>query len=400
MAGQVSQRSPLAIIFVTVMIDLIGFGIVIPVLPLYAERFGASPTVVGLLFGIYSIMQFLFAPALGRLSDRVGRRPVLLLSLIGTAIGFLLMGLATTLWLLFVARAIDGITGGNISTAQAYIADVTGPEERSRGMGLIGAAFGIGFVFGPALAGILSHIDPAAPFYFAGALAAANALALYFFLPESLPSGERRSRRRNPTVKLSENRRLVSIAAIYFLVTVSFALMTATYSLFTKRRFAYDQSHNGYIFAYLGLIGAAIQGGLLGRLIGLLGDELLAIAGIALMAAGLFLLPLSSTCSMLIIASSSIAIGHSLSTPTLNGLASKSTSSDLQGAVFGAMQSVASLARIIGPSMGGWLLDQDTNRQIIHFGRTPFWAGSAVMVLAMAIALWSIARDGAERSAA
>lgn len=398
MARQVSQRSPLAIIFVTVMIDLIGFGIVIPVLPLYAERFGASPTVVGLLFGIYSIMQFLFAPVLGRLSDRVGRRPVLLLSLIGTAIGFLLMGLARTLWLLFLARAIDGITGGNISTAQAYIADVTGPEERSRGMGLIGAAFGIGFVFGPALAGILSHISPAAPFYFAGALAAANALALYFFLPESLPSARRDSKRRDPKIKLSANQQLVSIAAIYFLVTVSFALMTATYSLFTKRRFGYDQAHNGYIFAYLGLVGAAIQGALLGRLVGMLGDELLAIAGIALMAAGLFFLPSSSTEMALIIASTAIAIGHSLSAPTLNGLASKSASGAHQGAVFGAMQSVASLARIIGPSIGGWLLDQDTKRQMIHFGKTPFWAGSAVMILALVLALWSILR--AERASA
>jgi predicted MFS family arabinose efflux permease len=267
-------------------------------------------------------------------------------------------------------------------------------------MGLIGAAFGIGFVFGPALAGILSHIDPAAPFYFAGALAAANALALYFFLPESLPAVERQSKRPDQPLKPFENQKLVLIGAIYFLVTVSFALMTATYSLFTKRRFGYDQSHNGYIFAYLGLIGAAIQGGLLGRLISMLGDQMLAIAGIALMAAGLFFLPLSSTQTMLIIASSLIAVGHSLSTPTLNGLASKSAGNDLQGAIFGAMQSVASLARIIGPSMGGWLLDQDTNRQMIHFGRTPFWAGCAVMALAMAIALWSISRDCAQQSAA
>ena len=192
-------RSPLVIIFITIFIDLVGFGIVIPVLPLYAERYGASEATIGILLAVYSAMQFIFAPILGKLSDRVGRRPVLLVSLIGTSIGFLLMGfaplmpvglalfgLAPTLIWLFVARIIDGISGGNISTAQAYIADVTLPEERSKGMGLIGAAFGLGFVFGPMIGGVLSYISPEAPFFFAAALAAANATALYFLLPESL----------------------------------------------------------------------------------------------------------------------------------------------------------------------------------------------------------------------
>jgi DHA1 family tetracycline resistance protein-like MFS transporter len=164
------SRSPLIIIFITIFIDLIGFGIVIPVLPLYAERYHASETVIGLMLASYSMMQFVFAPILGRLSDRVGRRPVLLLSLIGTSLGFLLMGFAhlipfglslfglapVVIWL-FLARIVDGISGGNISTAQAYIADVTPPDDRARGMGLIGAAFGLGFIFGPALGGLLSH---------------------------------------------------------------------------------------------------------------------------------------------------------------------------------------------------------------------------------------------------
>ena len=191
-------RSPLTLIFVTVFIDLVGFGIVIPVLPLYTERFGASPMVIGLLLGVYSAMQCLFAPLLGKLSDSVGRRPVLLVSIIGTAIGFLFMGLARTLWLLFAGRIIDGITGGNVSTAMAYIADVTPPERRSRGMGLVGAAFGLGFIFGPAIGGLLSHVSMAAPFLFAAALAAVNAAAVYLFLPESL-SAERRSQARQET---------------------------------------------------------------------------------------------------------------------------------------------------------------------------------------------------------
>src|SRR5499433_3698267 len=191
------ERSPLVIIFITVFIDLVGFGIVIPILPLYAERMHASPAVIGLLLAVYSAMQFIFAPILGKLSDSVGRRPVLLARIVGSAIGFLIMGLAGSLWLLFLARIIDGITGGNISTAQAYIADITPPEKRSSGMGLIGAAFGLGFIFGPAIGGLLSHISLGAPFIFASALAACNAVALFFLLPESLaaehrlPAGDR-----------------------------------------------------------------------------------------------------------------------------------------------------------------------------------------------------------------
>src|ERR687890_465531 len=189
------KRSPLIVIFTTVFIDLVGFGIVIPVLPFYAEgtAFNATPRIVGLLFASYSVMQLIFSPILGGLSDKYGRRPVLLLSIIGTGIGFLVLGFATTLFMLFVGRILDGITGGNISTAQAYIADITTTENRAKGMGLIGAAFGLGFIFGPAIGGILSKWDLnagglhvpgiAVPFLFAGCLSLANATLLYFVLP-------------------------------------------------------------------------------------------------------------------------------------------------------------------------------------------------------------------------
>src|ERR1044072_2717666 len=182
------KRSPLVVIFTTVFIDLVGFGIVIPVLPFYAEgtRFNASPRIVGLLFASYSLMQLIFSPVLGRLSDKHGRRPVLLISIIGTGIGFLILGFANTLWLLFLGRILDGITGENIPTAKAYIADVTTKENRAKGMGLIGAAFGLGFVFGPAIGGILSRCGIDAPFLFAGGLAFANAILLYFTLPETV----------------------------------------------------------------------------------------------------------------------------------------------------------------------------------------------------------------------
>src|SRR3954464_11482282 len=179
-------RSPLFVLFFTVFIDLIGFGIVIPILPLYAEHFHASPVTIGWLTGIYSGMQIIFTPILGKLSDRFGRRPVLFISIVGTAFGFALMGLAHSLTLLFVARILAGITGGNIAIPQAYIADVTAPEQRSRAMGLIGAAFGLGFTFGPLIGGIMSRISYSAPFYFAAGLAVANAFLVYLVLPESL----------------------------------------------------------------------------------------------------------------------------------------------------------------------------------------------------------------------
>src|SRR5215468_6034065 len=182
------KRSPLLVIFTTIFIDLIGFGIVIPVLPFYAEGtvFNATPRTVGLLFASYSVMQLIFAPILGRLSDKHGRRPVLLISIIGTGIGFLILGFANTLWMLFLGRILDGITGGNISTAQAYIADITTKENRAKGMGMIGAAFGLGFIFGPAIGGVLSRWGIHVPFFFAASLCFANALLLYFTLPETV----------------------------------------------------------------------------------------------------------------------------------------------------------------------------------------------------------------------
>jgi len=389
-----SSRSPLALIFGIVFIDLVGFGIVIPVLPLYAERFGASPLVIGCLLGIYSAMQCLAAPLLGKLSDRVGRRPVLLLSIAGTAGGFLLMGLANTLGLLFAARIIDGATGGNISTAQAYIADVTPPEDRSRRMGLIGAAFGLGFIFGPAIGGLLSRVSLAAPFFFAATLAAINMVAVFFFLPESLSPAERgRARDHVPLARIfqeahARHRPLLLVLAIYFFVTVAFSLLTATYPLFTERQFGFHATENGYIFAAQGLLGAIIQGGLLGVLVHVLGDKGLTITGTAILAGSLFLLPMSSTVTVLFVTTAAVAIGHSLTMAPLNGLASNSVSQSAQGRVLGVMQSAASLARIIGPVLGGWLLDVDAAHSAAWFGQTPYWTAGILGVVAVGLSLF------------
>jgi MFS transporter, DHA1 family, tetracycline resistance protein len=410
------KRSPLLVIFITVFIDLVGFGIVIPVLPYYAEgtKFGATPTQVGLLFASYSVMQLVFAPVLGRLSDKYGRRPILLMSLLGTAIGFLVLGFATTLWMLFVGRIIDGISGGNISTAQAYIADVTTKENRAKGMGLIGAAFGLGFVFGPAIGGILSRWGINVPFLFAGGLAFANAILLYFTLPETVtPDHPARvsaaSGRgwRQLLVALREPR-LAYVLAIYFLGIVAFSMMTATFSLFMMFRLGYDAFHNGWVFAFVGIISAIIQGGLIGKLVKRFGEPLLIIVGAVLFSASLFAIPfvtLASGLGVLLGLGAATAIGQALSAPSLSSLASKTASAGEQGGVLGVMQSVASLARAVGPSLAAVLIYS----AVAHIGydgvpqkmsdasilRT-FWTAGVIQFLGLLLALYFARAFGKE----
>ena len=387
-----ARRSPLVLIFITVFLDLVGFGIVIPILPLYAERFGASPLVIGCLLGVYSAMQCLAAPLLGKLSDRIGRRPVLFVSLLGSAAGFLIMGLAHSLPLVFLGRMIDGITGGNISTAQAYIADVTPPEQRSRGMGLIGAAFGLGFIFGPAIGGVLGHYSLATPLLFAAALAAANALGVLFLLPESLTS----ELRAHPRAKLpvsevfhhARRRQLSLIITAYFVTTVSFSLLTATYPLFTERRFGYGAIQNGGLFAMQGILAAIVQGLLLGWLVKRAGEKRLAIAGALVLIFSMFTLPTSTTTTMLFIATAGLATGHGLVAAPLNSMASQSVDAFAQGRVLGLMQSAASLARIVGPVLGGSLLQYDAvHVNTAHFGQTAYWTSGAIVLAALTLIL-------------
>ena len=383
--------SPLFIIFLTVFIDMLGFGIVIPVLPLYAEHFHATPVEIGWLTGIYSGMQILFVPILGRLSDRFGRRPILIVSLAGTAIGFLIMGWATSLSLLFVARMVDGASGGNISTAQAYVADVSTPENRSRSMGLLGAAFGLGFTFGPMIGGILSRISYGAPFYFAAALAAVDVALLYFILPESL-SAEYRSKphERSRLVEIFQHghgRLFGTIVATYFFTIAGFAMMTTLFALFTEKHFGFDARHTGYVFGFIGIISVILQGGVIGRLIKVFGETALARFGLLLLAIGLVLLPLVPTVPMLLLICAVIAISNGLSTPTLNGLASQMIDRSWQGRALGLMQSAGSLGRLVGPLVAGWLLTFDLERPLHYYARTPFFASGAVILIAFALAL-------------
>jgi DHA1 family tetracycline resistance protein-like MFS transporter len=395
------RRSPLTIIFITIFIDLVGFGIVIPVLPLYAEGtlFNATPFQIGFLVASYSIMQLIFAPILGGLSDRYGRKPILFFSLIGTSIGFLILGLANTLWMLFAGRILDGITGGNISTAQAYIADVTTHEERAKGMGLVGAAFGLGFVFGPFIGGVLSGWGISVPFFFAATLTFANAIMLLFLLPETVTKDHpaRNTAGESFLLRLSQalkNSQLSLVILINFLLVTAFSIMTTVFALFTQYRFGYDAQHNGYLFFFIGVIAVIIQGGLFGKLANIFGEKSLLIVGSLMLVFSLVALPFAGRQMFglkgLLVNLFFLAVGNSLIVPSISSLASKSANAGEQGIALGASQSAASLARAVGPVIGGWLLYHFAAPQNIsdYSVIVTFWVSAGIVFLAALVAVY------------
>jgi multidrug resistance protein len=357
------KRSPLAVLGLTVFLDLLGFGLIIPLQPLFAEHLGASGLEVGLLMTTYSAMQFVFAPVWGRISDRIGRRPVLLVSIGASVLAMLLFAAAHQLWILFAARTFAGIANANLGTAQAYIADVTPPEKRARGMGMIGAAFGMGFVLGPAFGGLLFHFGWSAPALGAAALSLVNLVLAFFLLPESLPK-EHRARAaaqrvsRLATFKASLAHPLLPfLFALFFLTTLGFSQLEATFSLYTQKRFGFGVTANGYLFGFIGVVLAVVQGGLVHPLQKRIGEPALLVAGTALLAAGLFFLPAAGTLSGLLVVLGVLAAGHGIQAPALSSLVSKQAEPHRLGGVMGANQSMGSLARILGPIAAGSAFD-------------------------------------------
>jgi len=390
---------PLITIYITVFIDLVGFGIVIPALPYYVESdaFRATPFEIGILFASYSLMQFIFSPILGSLSDKYGRRPILFFSIVGSAIGYLFIGFAFALWMVFVGRIVAGITGGNISTAQAYIADVTTRENRAKGMGLFGAMFGLGFIFGPAIGGILSRYGIHIPFLFAAVLSVVNAALVYLFLPETIHKDTFASSefRKNRIVELFEslrNARFGTLNAVYFFLVTSFSIMTYAFVLYTIERFGYTAEQNGYIFMFIGVIAIIFQGGLFGRLADRLGEAPLMIVGCLIMAASLFAIPYvgpeSGGLLALLIVSAGLAIGNSMASPAVTSLVSKISDDAGQGKALGIMQSAASLARAIGPALGGVLLNNSLNHVDNFTVQRTFWTAAIIMIVAAVIAVF------------
>ena len=375
-------------LFLIVVVDLVGFGLVIPLLPFYAVRFAASPQEVTALVAVYSLVQFVTAPLWGRLSDRIGRRPVLLASLAASALAYLWLGSATKLWMLFAARAFAGACAGNIAAAQAYIADVTRPEERARGMGLIGAAFGLGFMIGPALGGLLAGTDPLTadletPAWVAAGLSFLALLGVALLLPESLSAGRREgapSRGRVGAVLGILRRPVLSrLILIFFLVILAVAGMQSVFAIWAMPQFGWGPRQVGYVFAYLGLISAILQGGLIGRLTRRFGEERLLPCGLALIAAGLLALPFAHGMPILAPALTGLALGMGLMQPSLNSLISRQAAEKEQGEVMGVSQSVGSLSRVLGPFAAGF--------SFAALGRdSPYFLGVLLVVIPLLLA--------------
>jgi multidrug resistance protein len=386
------RKPSLLVVFLTVFIDLVGFGIVLPLLPVFSKDFGASGWLIGVITASFSAMQFLFAPSWGRLSDRIGRRPVLLVSTMGSVLSYALFAFGcglenhtTVLVVLLISRLLAGICGANITVAQAYIADISKPEQRSKRMGLIGMAFGLGFIFGPAIGAVsLKWFGMTGPGWFAAGLCLANFLLALFILPESWqPTSEQVPARPRLTQWSDILRRPVVglLVVVLFLATFCFACFEVTLGLLVVKNFHLDLEHNthaqatvGYLFAYCGVLGAVVQGGMIGRLVKRFGEGKL--IAISLLLTGLAMLPLpfpASTTAFsfgglfqsagipwlaLLGLLAVLSIGSALTRPPLFGLLSNLTSSSEQGVTIGVAQSLASLARIIGPIFAASLFDQ------------------------------------------
>lgn len=367
------MKRELLLIFLIIFVNLIGFGIIIPLLPFYGDAFGATGFQIGLLFASYSLSQLVASPILGSLSDRYGRRPVLLASLMGTVLSFVMLALANSLWMLFAARVVDGLSGGNISTARAYISDVTTKDERAKAYGLIGAAFGLGFIFGPALGGALGNISYAAPAWGAAGLAAIALVFTFVGLPET----RQRSETSRPLPwrempRMLTRPVLARVLAVDFLYWVSFAVYQTTFALFGKIRFGFDVAEVGYLLTMVGVIGVIVQGGLVGTVVNRLGERRTLVVGLLIAAVGLgaasFVYSVPIFIALLIPAS----IGAALSNPSLIALISQASGEDEQGQVQGVSSSLESLGRTIGPVWGNGFLD--------FFGPGSAYFSAAVML--------------------
>jgi len=395
-----NQRALLPL-FLTVFIDLLGFGIVIPLLPIYSRAYGASEMQLGLLFSSFSLMQLIFAPFWGRVSDRVGRRPVLIGGLIGTSASYVLFGLATSLPMLFVARGLAGFFGANVSTAQAYIADVTTPRDRAKGMGVLGAAFGLGFTFGPLLGGELVHLGHAIPGFAAAGLSLIAATVGFLRLPEP----DRHAQAaiglfRFDTLRgaLNDNR-IGIVLLLYFLSILAFSGFESMFIMFGLARFPATFGVTGniehasmeqimragpiagrYMFI-IGLIAAFVQGGLIRRLIPRFGETTLIVVGPFLLGTAFVIIGTAPSWAIVVAGCALMPFGFGVTTPSLSGLLSRAAPAAQQGAYLGINQSLGSLARVLGPILGGLMFT--------HYGPgSPFLSSASVLAVAVLLAAY------------
>jgi MFS family permease len=391
-------RSPLLPIFLIVLVDVLGFTIVIPLLALYAERFGATPLVATTLVSVYALCSLVSTPIIGRLSDRWGRRPLLLVSQAGTCAGFLVLGNATALWMVFLGRILDGITAGNLATAQAYISDHSKPEDRARSFSVIGIAFGIGFMVGPGLGGWLGHaFGMHVPFYVAAALSALSMVCTATLLPRAAPRPVT-----GPSAPgvfdlrtYAEFFRRPGLASLYlqfFLFTFAFSAFTSGFALFAEARFHWTARETGWLFTYAGLLGVVLQARLLGPLVTKLGEVRLAIAGFVAVSAAYTLLGFAGTTALLVVCSTLTSFGNGVLRPVLTSRISRRVGPGEQGTAIGISGSLSSLAMTLAPPSGGAMLDH-------HW--TLGWALTSAIVASVGLVAALIGRsEGSTRSAA
>ncbi len=371
------MKSTLFVLFSIVVIDLIGFGIVIPVLPFYAESYGASAAVLGGLLTSYAAMQFIFAPLWGRLSDRIGRRPVMLMTILGSSVALLLLGLANSLLWLFIARILGGIFAANISVATAYVTDVTDEKNRTKWMGMIGASFGIGFILGPAIGGLLAPYGYGVPMLTAAALALIN----FIYASLTLREPERHRTMEEPTKRwhFLRDSSIRKMCLLNFVFTVAVTQLEAVFAYFMMDRFQYDAREVAYILVGMALIMAGVQGGAIRSLASRFGERKLLTSGAILLMIAFVSIPWISRVAVLLLPLGIAALGRGISQPSMLSLVSKVTRPQTRGAIMGTFQSAASLGRVIGPTLAGLFY--------VYYIPLPFVIASLLMVTVTLISL-------------
>ena len=381
-------------IILVVFIDLLGFSLIIPLLPYYAQTFNASDTTIGLLVASYAAAQLIGAPLLGRASDRYGRRPILVISIFGTFLGFLIFGFATSLAMLFASRILQGLTGGNLSVAQAYITDVTDAKSRNRGLGMIGAAFGLGFIIGPAVGGLLSNISYSVPAFVAAALSFINLLLIVFWLPESL-TPEKRSQLTQKNSAFSLDALLQALKhpltgpllITRFLYSLAFVILQSIFSLFALKRLNMSVVTTGFVLTYVGVVSVVTQAWLVGKLSQKFKDILLIEAGILVLALGLLVWAFAPNVPLLVFSVTPIAFAGGMLNTIVPSALTKTVEPQEVGGILGLSTSVESSTRVIAPLLGGFLLD-----------RVSYWApgvfGALLLLITFAYVLRTAQQDG------
>ncbi len=369
----------LAVLFSVIVVDLIGFGIVVPILPFWSERFGANGFLLGLLLGCHAAMQFLLSPAWGRLSDRIGRRPVMLVTIAGTALSLLFLGLADSLAQVFLARLLSGIFGSNISVATAYLTDVTDEADRTRWMGMIGASFAVGFTLGPPIGGLLARVGHGTPMFVAAAMAALNFVWAAITLREPARRAERPLASMTGRLDVLRNPVLGRICFVYFLFSMAVTQLETTFAFLMAHRFGYDELGVGLVLLAMAILIGAIQGGAMKRLAARFHERRLILVGLSLMALAFFTVPLPRTVAFLMLPLAIAAVGRGISQPPMLSLVSQSGDEASRGVVMGVFQSSASAARVVGPLIAGALYDQDQ--------AFPYWFAALLAAIAALTAI-------------